>query len=85
MESYTGAEHAVLFVVTTTADLTPLDFNVWGYVKDKVFVPPLPASLEELRSRITEADVTTDVEMIHRNWDDCLQVGHLPYDTREPC
>jgi hypothetical protein len=24
-------------------DLTPCDYFLWGYVKDKVFVPPLPA------------------------------------------
>jgi hypothetical protein len=24
-------------------DLTPLDFSVWGYIKEKGFVPPLPA------------------------------------------
>jgi hypothetical protein len=24
-------------------DLTPLDFSVWRYVEDKVFVPALPA------------------------------------------
>jgi hypothetical protein len=32
-------------------DLTYLDFSVEGYVKERV--PPLPASLEELRARIT--------------------------------
>jgi hypothetical protein len=45
-------------------DLTPLDFPVCGYVK--VFIPPLPASLEELRAQITEAGAT----MIHRIWDE---------------
>ena len=39
-------------------DSTPLEFSVWGYVKDRVFVVPLPASLEELRVRITEAVAT---------------------------
>jgi len=29
-------------------DLTPCDFSVWGYIIDKVFVPPLPTCLEEL-------------------------------------
>jgi hypothetical protein len=33
-------------------DLTPLDFSVCGYVKDKVFVAHLPGSLEELLARI---------------------------------
>jgi len=46
-------------------DLTPLDFCVWGYIKDKVFVPPLPASLEELQARIIKAIVAIDVDMIH--------------------
>ena len=39
-------------------DLTSQDFSVWGYVKDRVFVPPLPASLEELQAWITEAVAT---------------------------
>jgi len=25
-------------------DATPCDFFLWGYVKDQVYVPPLPAS-----------------------------------------
>jgi hypothetical protein len=51
-------------------DLIPLDFSVWGYVKDKVFVAPLPVSLEELRARITEAVATVDADMIRRIWDE---------------
>jgi hypothetical protein len=34
-------------------DLTPLDFFLWGFVKDRVFVPPLLANVAELRTRIT--------------------------------
>ena len=48
-----------------SSDLTPLDFSVWGYVKDEVFIPLLPASLEELRARITKAVTTIDVDKIH--------------------
>jgi hypothetical protein len=51
-------------------DLTSLDFSVLEYVKDKVFVPPIPASLKELRARITEAVATIDAHMIHRIWDE---------------
>jgi hypothetical protein len=43
---------------------------LWGYVKDKVFVPPLPATLEELQAQVTEAVVTIDANMIHRIWDE---------------
>ena len=59
-------------------DLTPLNFCVWGYIKDEVFVPPLPPSLEELQTWITEAVVAIDVDMIYRipdkityRWDIC--------------
>jgi hypothetical protein len=31
------------------------DFFLWGFVKDRVFVPPLPANVAELRTRITAA------------------------------
>jgi hypothetical protein len=47
-------------------------------VKDKVFVPPFPASLEELWTWITEVVTATDADMIHRicneiayRWDIC--------------
>jgi hypothetical protein len=43
-------------------DGTPLDF-LWGFVKDWVFVPYLPANVAELRTRITAAvaEVTPEV------------------------
>ncbi|PNF35740.1 hypothetical protein B7P43_G15308, partial [Cryptotermes secundus] len=34
-------------------ELTPLDFFLWGFVKARVFVPPLPANIIELRTRLT--------------------------------
>ncbi|GFX62853.1 uncharacterized protein TNCV_3351791 [Trichonephila clavipes] len=34
-------------------DLTPCDFFLWGFVKDKVFGRPLPQDLEELKQWIT--------------------------------
>jgi len=47
-------------------DLTPCDFFLWGFVKDSVYVPPLPMSLNELRDRITHALQTITVDMLHR-------------------
>jgi hypothetical protein len=52
------------------SDKTHLDISVWGLVKDEVFVPPLLASLEELRARATEAFATADADLIHRIWDE---------------
>jgi hypothetical protein len=47
-------------------DLTACDFFLWGFVKDSVYVPPLPMSLKELRDRITHALQTITADMIHR-------------------
>ena len=35
--------------------MTPCDFLLWGYVKERVCFPPLPADLDELTNRITAA------------------------------
>jgi hypothetical protein len=36
-------------------DLTPLDFFLWGFVKDEVHVPPMPITLKNLKDRIRTA------------------------------
>jgi hypothetical protein len=36
-----------------SSDLTSLDFLWWRFVKDRVFVPPLPANFAEFQTRIT--------------------------------
>ena len=46
-------------------DLTPCDFFLWGFVKDSIYVPPLPMSLNELRDRITHALQTITADMLH--------------------
>jgi hypothetical protein len=51
-------------------DLTPLDFVLWGFVKDRVFVPPLPANVAELRIQITAAVVEVTPEMLRSVWQD---------------
>jgi hypothetical protein len=51
-----------------TPDLTPCDFFMWGYVKESVYVPPLPRDLPELRLRIVDAVATIDVHMLERVW-----------------
>ena len=44
-------------------DATPCDFFLWGYVKDQVYVPPLPASIPELKVRIRTAIETITADM----------------------
>jgi len=38
------------------------------YIKDRVFVPPLPVSLSELKQRITTAVASVDEDMLRSVW-----------------
>jgi len=45
-------------------DATPCDFFLWGYVKDKVYVPPPPTSIPELKVQIRTAMETITADML---------------------
>jgi len=49
-------------------DLTVCDFFLWGYVKDRVYLPPLPATGDELQERITAAVKSVTPDMLQRVW-----------------
>jgi len=57
-------------------DATPCDFFLCGYVKDQVYVPPLPASIPELKVRIRTAIETITADMLQTFLDVLLTV-HL--------
>ncbi|GBN65958.1 hypothetical protein AVEN_79858-1 [Araneus ventricosus] len=57
-------------------DLTPFDFFLWGYVKEKVYVPPMPTALQALQTDIggnmllnvwTELDYRWDARLVTRS------------------
>ena len=48
-------------------DLTPLDFFLWGYVKDKVYSEEIE-SLQHLKARITEAIRSIDTSTLSNVW-----------------
>jgi len=50
--------------------MTPCDFFLWRYVKERVYVPPLPADLDELRNRITTAVNFVTEDTLRRVWDE---------------
>jgi hypothetical protein len=71
-----------------TPNLTPCDFFLWGYVKDRVYVPSLLGDLPELRLIIMDAVASIDVHMLERVWQeldyriDVLRVtkgGHIEH------
>ena len=51
-------------------DATPCDFFIWGYVKDQVYVPPLPASIPELKVWIGTAIETITADMPETVWNE---------------
>jgi len=55
---------------TRSPDVTPCDFFLWCYVKDQVYVPPLPASIPELKVRIRTAIETITADMLQIVWNE---------------
>ena len=51
-------------------DTTPCDFFLWGYVKDQVYVPPLPVSIRELKAQIRTAIETITSDMLRTVWNE---------------
>jgi len=49
-------------------DLTVYDFFLWGYVKDRFYVPPLPATVDELQERTIAAVKSVTPGMLQRVW-----------------
>ena len=45
-------------------------FFLWGFVKDTVFVPQVPANLQELCDNITAAVALIDRDMLTRVWNE---------------
>ncbi|GFW11404.1 uncharacterized protein TNCV_3809231 [Trichonephila clavipes] len=45
-------------------DLTSCDFYLWGFIKNSVYVPPVPADLPDLRHRI-EAELSDTLDKVY--------------------
>ena len=51
-------------------DITPCDFFLWGYVKERVFVPPLTHDLNEPKHRISAAVASIEEDTLHKVWNE---------------
>ena len=49
-------------------DLTPCDFYLWGYVKDRVYVLPMPKTIAEVKVRICNALASVTAQMLQNVW-----------------
>jgi hypothetical protein len=52
----------------TLEDLLDIFHQIEGYVKPRVFVPPLPRDLTDLKTRIIAAVKNTNARMLTRVW-----------------
>ena len=50
--------------------MTPCEFFLLGMCKKRVYVPPLPADLDELTDRITAAVTSVTEDTLRRVWDE---------------
>jgi len=48
-------------------DITPLDFFLWGFVKDIVFSTPVP-DITNLKARIIDAFAEITEDMLENTW-----------------
>ena len=55
----------------------PTRYFLWGYVKDSVYVLPLPQSIEELKDRISAAIETISADLLDKVHS-CLSKKLLP-------
>ena len=65
------------------------DLFLWGYVKDKVYVQPLPSNIDDMKDRITAGINTVERDILRRVWEefsywldvvraaDCGRIEHL--------
>ena len=69
-------------------NLTVCDFFLWGYVKGRVYVPPLPATMDELQECITAAVNSVTPDMLQRVWselDYCIDVCRVTRGGHTEC
>ena len=63
-----GNDQPLLLWTPRSPDITPCNFFLWGYVKDRVFVPTLQRDLADLKARIIAAVKNIDALMLTRVW-----------------
>jgi nicotinamide mononucleotide adenylyltransferase len=59
-----------------SSDITHLDFFLWGYVKDKVYLTPVP-DIDTSKARIREALAAVTEEMLEKTWREIVYRLHV--------
>ena len=80
-----GKDQPLMLWSLRSPDIMPCDFFLWGYVKDRVFISPLPCDLTDLKARIIPAVKNIDAPMLTCVWQeleyhiDVCRVTHDPH------
>jgi len=61
---------ALQFWPPRSPDLTPCDFFLWGFVKEAVYVPSLPTTLDDLKNHITTTVNSVTQDILLRVWNE---------------
>ena len=63
-----GNDQPLMLWPPRSPDITPCDFFLWGYVKDRILVAPLPRDLAYVKARVIAAVKNIDAPMLTRVW-----------------
>jgi hypothetical protein len=64
-----------LFIIVSSPDLSPMDFFLWGYLKEKVYAEE-PEDVEEMVARLHAPVATIDAQMLLRVRNEALRRAH---------
>ena len=63
-----AADDALLLWPPRSPDLTPLDFFLWGFVKEKVYYTPLATSIKDLKKLSRVAVTLVTPQLLKKVW-----------------
>ena len=53
-------------------DLNPADFFLWGYLKERVYLDPVPKTIEQLKNNIRREAKKLKIDMVKRAIDNMI-------------
>ena len=60
-------------------DLNPADFFLWGFLKERVYLDPVPKTIEQLKNNIRREAKKLKIDMVKRAIDKMIpRVQNLP-------
>jgi len=77
-----GNDQPLMLWPPRSPETTPCDFFLWGWVKDRVFIPAFSQGLIDLKARIVAAVKNIDAPMLMHVWQEleyCIDVCRVTH------